>query len=307
MRLFMDDCLLYRGRFTFAKTTLSSSKTYSNWRYGQDSGGWSSTLGNDISWAYAASHPTYTPWKTTSWSKSHQSPTSEFISLGICLEHEHHHQKSNLLPQPTEKNVRSCPEECRRTALYLVLVRSVLEYSAVVWDPYQQRNINKLEDVQRHTAPFVKQDYRSRQPGSITKMLKDLNLPSVQDRWREKRLSCSTKLLKVSSQPFQQNLFWHMCRTRGRSRPPADLTSPPATSSGGSPETTATASLWVVQKQIPTETAFSSELFLTGTTSQTKWCLQSRWRKFDPSSQPNVKCSPCFSVNIYARTWPKLT
>ena len=74
------------GRFTFAKTTLSCNKTYSNWRYGQDSGGWSSKLGNDISWAYAASHPTYTPWKTTSWSKSHQSPTSEFISLGICLD-----------------------------------------------------------------------------------------------------------------------------------------------------------------------------------------------------------------------------
>ena len=121
--------------------------------------------------------------------------------------HEHHHQKSNLLPRPTEKNVRSCPEECRRTALYLVLVRLVLEYSAVVWDPYQQRDINKLEDIQRHTAPFVKQDYRSRQPGSITKMLKDLNLPSVQDRWREKCLSFSTKLLKVSSQPFQQNPF----------------------------------------------------------------------------------------------------
>ena len=32
------------------------------------------------------------------------------------------------------------------------------------------------------------QDDRTHQPGSITKMLKDLNLPSLQDRWREKRL-----------------------------------------------------------------------------------------------------------------------
>ena len=43
-----------------------------------------------------------------------------------------------------------------------------LEYSAVVWDPHQQRDIHKLEDVQRRAARFIKQDYGSRQPGSMT-------------------------------------------------------------------------------------------------------------------------------------------
>ena len=62
-----------------------------------------------------------------------------------------------------------------------------LEYSAVVWGPHQQRDIDKLEDVQRRAARSIKQ-YRSRQPGTITKMLKDLNLPSLQDRRRKKRL-----------------------------------------------------------------------------------------------------------------------
>ena len=38
----------------------------------------------------------------------------------------------------------------------------------------------------------------------------------------------------------------------------------------------------------------SSELFLTGATSQKKWCLQSRWRNFDPSSRLNIKYSPDF-------------
>ena len=60
------------------------------------------------------------------------------------------------------RSLRSCPEECRKTA-YLALVRSVLEYSAVVWDPHQQRDTEKLEDVQRCAARFIKQDYRSRQ------------------------------------------------------------------------------------------------------------------------------------------------
>ena len=58
----------------------------------------------------------------------------------------------------------------------------------MVWDPYQQREIDKLEYVQRRAARFIKQDYRYRQPGSIAKMLKDLNLPSLQDRRRGKRL-----------------------------------------------------------------------------------------------------------------------
>ena len=56
----------------------------------------------------------------------------------------------------------------------------------------------------------------------------------------------------------------------------------------------------------PTEAASSSELFLTGTTSQRKWHLQSQWGNFGPSSRPIIKCSPCFSTDTYARTWPKL-
>ena len=84
-------------------------------------------------------------------------------------------KKANSCLGLLRRNLRSCPEECRRIA-YLALVRSVLEYSAVVWDSHQQRDIDKLEDVQRRAARFIKQ-YRSLQPGSITKMLKDLNLP----------------------------------------------------------------------------------------------------------------------------------
>ena len=84
-------------------------------------------------------------------------------------------RKANSCLGLLRRNLRSCPEECRRI-VYLALVRSVLEYSAVVWDSHQQRGFDKLEDVQRRAARFIKQ-YRSRQPGSITKMLKDLNLP----------------------------------------------------------------------------------------------------------------------------------
>ena len=55
----------------------------------------------------------------------------------------------------------------------------------------------------------------------------------------------------VPAIPAESFLTPDLCGARDGSRPPVDLTSPPATSSGGSPETTAAASLWVVQKQAP--------------------------------------------------------
>ena len=66
VHLFLDDCLLYREIHSCQDYIVLQQDLYSSWRYGQDSGGWSSTLGNAISWVYAASHPTYTPWKITS-------------------------------------------------------------------------------------------------------------------------------------------------------------------------------------------------------------------------------------------------
>ena len=137
---------------------------------------------------------------------------------------------------------------------------------AVVWDSAERHR-----QAGRHSAaprrPFYYcQDYRSRQPGSIICWRTWTCHPYRTDGERSAS-SSSTKLPQVSSQPFQQNPFWHLCGTRGRLRPPVDLTSPPATQSGGSPETTAAASPRAVQNQTPTETASSSQLFLTGATS----------------------------------------
>jgi len=49
---------------------------------------------------------------------------------------------------------------CRRNA-YLSLVRSVIEYSAIVWDPYLQLDIDRLDRVQRQGVRFITRDYRS--------------------------------------------------------------------------------------------------------------------------------------------------
>jgi hypothetical protein len=52
------------------------------------------------------------------------------------------------------KNLRICPKECKKTA-YISLVRSTMEYGAIVWDPYTTSDINKLERIQRRAARFI--------------------------------------------------------------------------------------------------------------------------------------------------------
>ena len=58
------------------------------------------------------------------------------------------------------------------------MVRSTLEYGSSIWDQYLQKDINCIEKIQRQAARFIKKDYRSR----VTNMLRDLELPSLQQR-----------------------------------------------------------------------------------------------------------------------------
>ena len=61
-------------------------------------------------------------------------------------------------------------------------MRSTLEYGSSIWDPYLTKDINSLEKVQRQAARFIQKDYKSRDEGCVTKMLNDLELPSLQQR-----------------------------------------------------------------------------------------------------------------------------
>ena len=84
------------------------------------------------------------------------------------------------------RNLQHCPRECRRTA-YIALVRSIMEYGSVIWDPYTKQEI-KLESIQRSEARFITKDYKSREEGCMTKMLNELNLPTLQSRRQKQRL-----------------------------------------------------------------------------------------------------------------------
>ena len=68
------------------------------------------------------------------------------------------------------RNLKNFPAECRKTA-YASLVRSILDYGQIVWDPYLKQDAERLERVQRQAARFMTGDYRTRAEGYVTIML----------------------------------------------------------------------------------------------------------------------------------------
>ena len=82
---------------------------------------------------------------------------------------------------------RNVPENCRKTA-YISLVRSVMEYGATIWNPNLKGDIDKLEKMQNRAIRFIKRDYRSRERGCITKMRKELELETLEERRQSLRL-----------------------------------------------------------------------------------------------------------------------
>ena len=75
--------------------------------------------------------------------------------LGVCLKSETLEweayinkitSKANSTLGFLRRNLKACPPKLRETA-YFFLVRSSLEYFSAVWDPFRQKDIDKLENL----------------------------------------------------------------------------------------------------------------------------------------------------------------
>ena len=78
-----------------------------------------------------------------------------------------------------KRNLSACPTAVKDKC-YKSLVRPIMEYASCVWDPHTQRNLNKLEMVQRRAARFVKGDFD--RTISVTSMLADLRWNTLQEK-----------------------------------------------------------------------------------------------------------------------------
>ena len=130
-------------------------------------------------------------------------PTDSTPYLGVTLNNKlqwnHHIEKTtsaaNRMLGFLCRTLHKCPQELKEKA-YKSTVRPKLEYCASIWDPHQQKYVERIEMVQRRAARFVKnKPHRHSGPQhSVTAMLQELGWESLQDRRTNSR---TTLLYKV--------------------------------------------------------------------------------------------------------------
>jgi len=188
VRLFADDCLLYR-KINTSKDHLMLQEDLHTLERWADSWG----MRFNAKKCYILSTGKKSHYYMLDNQILQQVEESPYLGLVISqdLKWASHITKTAKKASSTlgflRRNLRFFPMECKKTT-YISLVRSQLEYGCSVWDPYQAGDIDKLEKIQRHAARFITGDYRSRDSGCVTDMLRKLELQPLQDRRRDIRL-----------------------------------------------------------------------------------------------------------------------
>ena len=127
-----------------------------------------------------------------------------FVDLGITLTEDLEWnsqitkttKKANSTLAFLRRNLQSFPLDCRKSA-YTTLVRSLLDYGSIIWDPYLKQDIGKLERVQRQAARFITGDYKTREEGCvIARMLETLEPASLEQRRSFNRLVFMYKVVE---------------------------------------------------------------------------------------------------------------
>ena len=90
--------------------------------------------------------------------------------------------KANSTLGLLRRNMGNCPYDVK-AACYTTLVRPQLEYGSTVWDPHTSKNIKALEMVQRRSARFICNDYRK--GNSPSEMMSRLGWETLAERRRK--------------------------------------------------------------------------------------------------------------------------
>ena len=109
--------------------------------------------------------------------------------------------KANSKLSFLRRNLKGCPEKLKQT-VYSSLIHSFMEYGATVWDPHQKYNTDKSERVQRRAARFVKS--RHSRYSSVSDVLDVLGWTPLSQRRQEARLILFYKIINGLAQvPFE--------------------------------------------------------------------------------------------------------
>ena len=69
-----------------------------------------------------------------------------------------------------------------------------MEYASSVWDPHLKKHVKQIEGVQRRAARFLKNCY-TREPGTVTNLLNELNWIPLKERRTISRLTLFHKAI----------------------------------------------------------------------------------------------------------------
>lgn len=186
MRLFADDCIVYRS-IKKPEDSLLLQKDLDNLQKWEDT--WQMQFNPE---KCVAMHISRKRRPSTSTYHLHGHiletvPSSKYLGVTISADLSWREHTNNISARASRsvgflrRNLHACPKDVRAQA-YTTLVRPTLEYAASAWDPYIRTQIDQLEGVQRRAARFVLGDYQSRDPGSMTTMLKHLGWDSLEQR-----------------------------------------------------------------------------------------------------------------------------
>ncbi|XP_072040272.1 uncharacterized protein [Amphiura filiformis] len=102
--------------------------------------------------------------------------------------------KANSMLGFLRRNLGSAPKRVKLQA-YQCLVRPHLDYCGSVWDPFTATNKHKIEMVQRRAARFITNNYSWDNTTSVTALLQQLGLPTLEERRYIQRLTNFHKII----------------------------------------------------------------------------------------------------------------
>lgn len=124
----------------------------------------------------------------------------EFKYLGLAITHDlrwdthidNVSSKANKALWALRRNLRYATTDIKSLA-YKTLIRPILEYAKVVWDPYTQSNKIKLDRVQRLASRFIFNKYQ--RCHSPSELCKRADLSSLEVRCSFERLKCLYEII----------------------------------------------------------------------------------------------------------------
>ena len=197
VRLFADDCLVYRPIRSEADQVLLQRDLSALELWGDTWGMRFNAIKCNIMRISRSRNPLTRMYSLCNHVLS-EVDTAKYLGINLSSELSWSPHVSSVVSKANStlgflrRNLRKCPSKLKETA-YLSLVRSNLEYAATIWDPYYVRDIDSLEQVQRRAARFTTGDNHT--TSSVTAMLAELGWKRLEDRRKDLRLTLLYKIV----------------------------------------------------------------------------------------------------------------